>query len=93
MPPCLAVTAVSDDGVFMAIQHKTLPIAAVQFHPESILMSPSHAMIILKNVLMNLKYIINKFKIIFEKRYDCIWQQCAVLLGCATKKGGILLRG
>ena len=45
MPPCLAVTAVSDDGVFMAIQHKTLPIAAVQFHPESILTSPSHAMI------------------------------------------------
>jgi anthranilate synthase len=31
------VTARSHDGVVMAIQHQTLPAAAVQFHPESIL--------------------------------------------------------
>lgn len=37
MPAELRVTAVSDDGVSMAIEHKTLPIAAVQFHPESIM--------------------------------------------------------
>ena len=33
----LEVTAVSDDDVIMAIEHRTLPIAAVQFHPESIM--------------------------------------------------------
>ena len=37
MPPQLRVTAISDDDVIMAIEHKTLPIAAVQFHPESIM--------------------------------------------------------
>lgn len=35
----------------MAIQHKTLPYAAVQFHPESILTSPAHGMSILKNAM------------------------------------------
>lgn len=35
----------------MGIQHKTLPFAAVQFHPESILTSPSHGMTILTNAL------------------------------------------
>lgn len=37
LPDCLCVTARSDDGVIMAIEHKQLPICAVQFHPESIL--------------------------------------------------------
>jgi anthranilate synthase len=36
-PDELVVTAESDDGVVMAIEHRELPIAAVQFHPESIL--------------------------------------------------------
>ncbi|WP_052255657.1 aminodeoxychorismate/anthranilate synthase component II [Salinicoccus sp. YB14-2] len=31
------VTAQSDDGVNMAIQHKSLPIYGVQYHPEAIL--------------------------------------------------------
>jgi anthranilate synthase len=35
----------------MGIQHKTLPFAAVQFHPESILTSPAHGLTILKNAL------------------------------------------
>ncbi len=37
LPQCLAVTARSDDGNVMAIEHKELPISAVQFHPESIM--------------------------------------------------------
>lgn len=36
-PTELRVTAESDDGVIMAIEHASLPLAAVQFHPESIL--------------------------------------------------------
>jgi len=37
LPAVLEVTAESDDGVVMAIEHATLPLAAVQFHPESIM--------------------------------------------------------
>ncbi|MGB3295980.1 MAG: anthranilate synthase [Phormidesmis sp.] len=37
MPSELTITARSADDVVMAIEHKTLPIAAVQFHPESIM--------------------------------------------------------
>jgi anthranilate synthase len=37
MPAELTVTALSEDGVIMGIEHKTLPIAGVQFHPESIM--------------------------------------------------------
>jgi anthranilate synthase len=37
MPADLIVTASTSDGVVMGIQHATLPVAAVQFHPESIM--------------------------------------------------------
>jgi len=36
-PSELEITAVDDDGGIMSLQHKTLHISAVQFHPESIL--------------------------------------------------------
>ena len=37
LPDCLEVTARTDDGTVMAIQHRTLPVVGLQFHPESIL--------------------------------------------------------
>ena len=37
MPDCLQITAVTDDGEIMAVQHKEYKIYGVQFHPESIL--------------------------------------------------------
>ena len=37
LPAALRVTAQSDDGVIMAVEHVDLPLAAVQFHPESLM--------------------------------------------------------
>jgi len=56
MPSDVSVTALTDDGIVMGIQHDTLPYAAVQFHPESILTSPAHGMAIVENAIRTLKY-------------------------------------
>ncbi len=37
VPDCLEVTAQTEEGVVMGLAHKELPMASVQFHPESIL--------------------------------------------------------
>ena len=37
LPDDLLMTAEADDGVIMGVEHREQPIAAVQFHPESIL--------------------------------------------------------
>ena len=36
-PECLKVTARTDDGEIMAVQHTVNPVYGLQFHPESIL--------------------------------------------------------
>ncbi|MGE5391969.1 MAG: anthranilate synthase component I [Deltaproteobacteria bacterium] len=37
LPECLTTSAISEDGVVMAVEHVDMPVAAVQFHPESIM--------------------------------------------------------
>lgn len=37
IPECLKITARTDEGEIMAVQHREVPIFGVQFHPESIL--------------------------------------------------------
>ncbi|MGI6254398.1 MAG: anthranilate synthase component II [Acutalibacter sp.] len=37
LPDCLKVTALTEDGEVMAVQHKEYPVYGVQFHPESIM--------------------------------------------------------
>jgi anthranilate synthase component 2 len=52
LPDSIEVTAESEDGLIMALSHRTLPIHGVQFHPESIASEHGHA--ILKNFLVSL---------------------------------------
>jgi anthranilate synthase component II len=49
LPSDLVVTSWTQDGEIMGMQHKSLPVHGVQFHPESILSEHGHAM--LKNFL------------------------------------------
>lgn len=61
LPICFETTALSDDQVVMAIAHKELPMAAVQFHPESIMT--------LKDDL-GLKLLTNVVRILGQKRFE-----------------------
>lgn len=49
MPDCLKITATSDDGEIMAVEHRHFPVYGLQFHPESI-MTPD-GMTILRNFM------------------------------------------
>ncbi|SHJ20997.1 anthranilate synthase, component II [Ruegeria lacuscaerulensis ITI-1157] len=53
LPDCLEITAELEDGTIMGLQHRTLPIHGVQFHPESIASEHGHAL--LKNFLNEMK--------------------------------------
>lgn len=43
LPDVLDSVAHTQDGIIMAVSHKTLPVHAVQFHPETILSLPNNA--------------------------------------------------
>jgi len=45
LPAELEVTGETDSGVVMAIEHTSLPISGVQFHPESVLTEHGHQML------------------------------------------------
>ena len=51
IPERLGVTALSEDGVVMAVEDRERRVAAVQFHPESILTSAPIGLRILANAI------------------------------------------
>lgn len=53
MPECLKVTAKTEDGEIMAVEHEKYPIYGMQFHPESILTPKGEN--ILKNFFTNVR--------------------------------------
>lgn len=52
-PEVFMITGNSENGVIMAFEHQNLPIAGVQFHPESIL--SEHGFQIVENFIFNFK--------------------------------------
>lgn len=49
LPDCLTITAETNDHLIMGLQHRSLPLHGVQFHPESVASEHGHAL--LKNFL------------------------------------------
>ncbi len=45
IPAVLEVTGATDSGLIMSLQHRSLPIQGVQFHPESVLTEHGHHML------------------------------------------------
>lgn len=48
-PADLDITAETEDGIIMAVSHRSLPVHGVQFHPESI--ASEHGAVICRNFL------------------------------------------
>jgi anthranilate synthase/aminodeoxychorismate synthase-like glutamine amidotransferase len=45
LPECLRVTARSEEGEIMALEHRRHPIVGVQFHPEAVLTEHGHELL------------------------------------------------
>ncbi len=45
LPSCFKITAETDDGIIMGLQHTSHPVHGVQFHPESIASQYGHALL------------------------------------------------
>jgi anthranilate synthase/aminodeoxychorismate synthase-like glutamine amidotransferase len=50
LPPELRIMARTDDGITMALAHRSRPVFGVQFHPESVLTQSGH--LLLSNFLL-----------------------------------------
>ena len=53
LPACLKITAQTEDGEIMAVEHREYPVYGLQFHPESV-MTPQGAVFI-KNFIDRIK--------------------------------------
>ncbi|MDT3380349.1 anthranilate synthase component I [Labrys neptuniae] len=56
LPAELRVTARDGNGVIMAVEHASLPLAAVQFHPESVMTRPEIGRRMIENVLAMIEH-------------------------------------
>jgi anthranilate synthase component 2 len=45
LPPCLEISAESEDGEIMGLRHRKLAIEGVQFHPEALLTEHGHKLL------------------------------------------------
>ena len=45
LPDCFDITAETQDGIVMAIEHRELPLFGLQFHPESIASEHGHQLL------------------------------------------------
>lgn len=45
MPACLEISCETGDGAVMGVRHRDLPIAGIQFHPESIMTTEGYKML------------------------------------------------
>jgi len=59
--PELKITAKTDDGIIMGIEHSNLPLFGVQFHPESFM--TDHGLALIRNFLKQgpVKNVLNRF--------------------------------
>lgn len=63
LPAELEISAESDDGVIMGVRHRTLPVEAVQFHPESLLSQDGdHGLRMIENVVRQFRSIKSRTK-------------------------------